>query len=141
LGSALALGILARLCCFGPVVGASGAIFAVITIAAMLMPAAQLVLAYGAVFPFSVLIGLFRRPKYGIFWFFCGGEFSVRAFWCLIFIPILEILAMVCALWVGGSVWNLGHLLGMACGVIAVLLLPTRITMRNRARGYGWAGE
>ncbi len=141
LGSLLVLGILARICSFGFVVGASGAIFAVITIAAMLLPSARLVIGYVAVFPLSLLIGLFRKPKYGIFWFFCGGEFSARAFWCLIFIPVLEILAIVCALWAGGSTWNLGHLLGMACGVAVVLLLPRRISMRKRAAGYSLAGD
>lgn len=136
LGTVLALGVLARICCYGNVVGASGAIFAVIAIAAMLLPAGVLTIAYGAFFPLSVLIGLIRKPRYGIYWFLCGGEFSVKAFWCLVFIPILEILTMVFALWYGGSVWNLGHLLGMLCGVAAVLLLPPRITMGNRAVSY-----
>ncbi len=135
LGTVLALGILARICCYGNVVGASGAIFAVIAIAALLMPAGLLTIGYGAIFPVSLLIGLLRKPKYGIYWFLCGGEFSVRAFWCLVFIPILEIPTVFFALWYGGSVWNLGHLLGMVCGVIAVLLLPTRITMKNRRPG------
>ncbi len=141
LGTLLALGILARVFSSGPVLGASGAIFAVITIAAMLLPAARLVIGYVAVFPLSLLIGLFRKPKYGIYWFVCGGEFSARTFWCLIFIPILEILDVVCALLMGGSAWNLGHLLGMACGLAFVLLLPQRISMRTRAAGYSLAED
>jgi len=41
----------------------------------------------------------------------------------------------------GGSAWNLGHLLGMACGLAFVLLLPQRISMRTRAAKYGLAGD
>jgi len=137
LGTIIVLGLVARICYFGPVVGASGGIFAIVIIAAMLMPSALLAIAYAAVFPFSLLIGLIRRPKYGIYWFICGGQFRVKAFWCLVFIPILEVISMFWALWSGhGSAWNLGHLLGMVCGVVVVLLLPTRITMKKRTSGY-----
>jgi membrane associated rhomboid family serine protease len=137
LGTIIFLGLVARICYFGPVVGASGGIFAIVIIAAMLMPSALLTIAYAAIFPFSVLIGLIRRPKHGIYWFVCGGQFRVRAFWCLVFIPILEFFSMFWALWTEyGSVWNLGHLLGMVCGVAVVLLLPTRITMKKRSSGY-----
>lgn len=137
LGSILVLGLVARICYFGPVVGASGGIFAVVTVAAMLMPSALLVMAYGALFPVSILIGLLRKPKHGIYWFVCGGQFRLRVFWCLVFVPILIIISMFWALWSGfGSAWNLGHLLGMVCGVAVVLLLPTRITVRKRTSGY-----
>ncbi len=137
LGTILILGLVARICYFGPVVGASGGIFAVITIAAMLMPSALLVVAYGALFPLTLLIGLIRKPKYGIYWFICGGQFRLRALWCLVFIPLLIIVSMSWALWTGfGSAWNLGHLLGMVCGVVVVLLLPTRISMKKRSSMY-----
>lgn len=137
LGTIIVLGLIAKICYFGPVVGASGGIFSVITIAAMLLPSAFLVLVYGAVFPVSILVGLLRKPKYGIYWFLCGGQFRIRAFWCLIFVPILILISMFWALWSGyGSVWNLGHLLGMVCGVAVVVLLPKRITMRKRTSLY-----
>jgi membrane associated rhomboid family serine protease len=131
LGTIVILGLVARLMSFGPVLGASGGIFAVMTIAAMLMPAAPLKMAYGAVFPMSVLIGLFRKPEHGIYWFICGGQFGVRALlWLLLLVPCLELLALFAGWWFGpGGVWNLGHLMGMFCGVVAVLMLPSRITM------------
>lgn len=134
LGVIVFIGCVAWFCFLGPVLGASGGVFAVIIIAAMLLPAARLKMAYGAIFPLSVLIGLIRRPEHGIFWFICGGQFQVRAFWSLLFIPVLEICSLLCGLISGqGGVWHLGHLLGAFCGVAVVLCLPTRISMPNRS--------
>ena len=133
LGTIVALGLLARLCYLGPVLGASGGIFAIIAIAAMLLPAARLKVAYGAVFPLSVLIGLIRKPTHGIYWFLCGGQIRARVLWWFVIVFLLEILSLFWSWWTGlGSVWNLGHLLGMVCGVGIVLMLPTRITMPYR---------
>jgi membrane associated rhomboid family serine protease len=137
-GTVITLGLLARLFFFGQVLGASGAIFAVMTLAAMLMPSARLKMAYAAVFPISVIIGLFRKPEHGIYWFLCGGQFFVRALlWLFILVPFLEMIALIYGVWFGqGGVWHLGHLLGMACGIVAALLLPTRITMPQRVGGF-----
>jgi membrane associated rhomboid family serine protease len=134
-GTIVILGLLARFVFDGRVLGASGGVFAVITIALLLMPAARLTVAYGAVFPLSLLVGLFRRPRYGIEWFLCGGTMGVKCIWCLALIPLLE-LASMCWAWFSGigGVWSLGHLLGMVCGVVIVLLLPKRISMPSGGR-------
>lgn len=134
-GTIVILGLLARFVFDGRVLGASGGVFAVITIALLLMPAARLTVAYGVVFPLSLLVGLFRRPRYGIEWFLCGGTMGVKCIWCLALIPLLE-LATMCWAWFSGigGVWSLGHLLGMVCGVFIVLLLPKRISMPSGGR-------
>jgi membrane associated rhomboid family serine protease len=133
LGSVLVLGIIARVFYFGHVIGASGGIFAIITIALFLFPAARLVLAYWAIFPFSLIPALLRRPKYGIFWFVYGGMCRVKMIWCLALIVVLELCSLIGSLWSPySSVWNVGHLLGVLCGVAIVLVLPDRITMRRR---------
>jgi membrane associated rhomboid family serine protease len=134
-GTIVILGLLARFVFDGRVLGASGGVFAVITIALLLMPAARLTVAYGAVFPLSLLVGLFRRPRYGIEWFLCGGTMGVKCIWCLALIPLIE-LATMCWAWFSGigGVWSLGHLLGMVCGVVIVLLLPKRISMPSGGR-------
>ncbi len=135
LGTIVALGLLARFVFDGRVLGASGGVFAVITIALLLLPAARLTVAYGAVFPLSLLVGLFRRPRYGIEWFLCGGALHVKCIWCLALIPLIELAAMAWG-WASGigGVWSLGHLLGMVCGVVTVLLLPKRISMPSAGR-------
>ena len=59
----------------------------------------------------------------------------MNAFWAILLVPVLELVAMFSAFVTGvGSVWNLGHLLGMLFGVAAVLLLPERVSMPARAR-------
>ena len=106
-----------------------------ITIALMLLPAARLTVAYGAIFPLSLILGLFRRPRYGIEWFLCGGTVQLKCIWCLALIPLIELAAMCWTWLIGyGGVWGLGHLLGMVCGVAIVLLLPKRISMRRAGR-------
>jgi membrane associated rhomboid family serine protease len=133
LGTIVALGVLARVCYFGNVIGASGGIFAVMTISMFLMPAARLVLAYWAIFPFSLIPALLRRPRYGIFWFIYGGTCRVKMLWCLALIVLLELLSLFVSFFTPySSVWNFGHLLGVFCGVAIVLMLPTQITMKYR---------
>jgi len=63
LGAILALGLFAYLFLSVPVVGASGAIYAVIGVAALLMPAARMTVVYAALFPLTLLIGLIKRPS------------------------------------------------------------------------------
>ncbi len=127
------LGVLARVAFVGNVIGASGGVFAVVTIAMMLFPAGELAVGYFVAFPLSLLLGLVKRPRYGINWFLNGGVVRVRMIWCLLVIPCLEVWSLIWASISGqGSVWNLGHLLGMACGLVAVVLLPKRISMPSR---------
>jgi membrane associated rhomboid family serine protease len=114
----------------GGACGASGALFAVIIVCLMLMPAAVLDFAYLALFPLTLLIGIFSRPRYGIYWFVRGGQFDVRALWALALIPLWELALFFCCGW---SWTHLAHLMGMLCGVAAVLMLPRKITMRGRA--------
>jgi hypothetical protein len=119
-------------------VGASGAIFAVITIALTLMPAAMIEFAYLAVFPLTLLLVMFRRPKYELNWFLSWGTSVVPAWWCLVLIPLMEICSVFWRAWSFGwiSSWTpTAHLLGVACGVAVVLMLPARITRRPSMTG------
>lgn len=135
LGTILAIGLIASLCLSGAAMGASGAVFALMTVAMVLFPAARLEVAYLAFFPLTVLLGLIAPPKrYWLFWFLRWGTFGLRMYWCLILIPLM-LLAELCLGGVFLGVWNWGttaHLLGVICGVAIVLLLPTRITMPGR---------
>ena len=78
LGTVVALGLFAKLFLSSQLAGASGAIFAVIAMALLLMPAAILEVGYLAVFPITLLVGLVRRPKHWLYWFIRWGKFSFR---------------------------------------------------------------
>jgi membrane associated rhomboid family serine protease len=130
MGSVVFLGVFARLFCGGPLIGASGAIFAVIAIGCLLMPSAIVEVFYFALFPITLIIGLLIRPKHWVFWFIRWDTFELRAWWGLLLVPLLEIWGLFSYGW---NWSNLGHLLGLVCGVAAVLLLPTRITMPRRS--------
>ena len=137
LGCILAVGLFGRI--FAPVglVGSSGAIFAVIAIALLLSPAAVVKTAYLALFPLTLLIALVQRPKYGLNWFIGWGIVSVPALACLVLIPIMELASLLFAGFGLGWSWApVAHLLGMLCGVAAVLMLPKRISMRRE-----WSAE
>ena len=138
LGCVMAVGLFARIILPVGLVGASGAIFAVITIALILMPAASIESAYLALFPLTLLLGLFSRPKYELNWFLSWGIVAVPAWWCLVLIPLMELLSVVWRGWTLGwfSSWTPGaHLLGILCGVAAVLMLPPHITRRSSVAG------
>jgi membrane associated rhomboid family serine protease len=130
LGAIVAIGFVAWILLPGQVIGASGGVFAVIGIAILLLPAAQLRVGYIAVFPVTLLVALFQRPEQpwqlGIRW----GDFPIPMVWCLMFIPLLEVWGLV---WSGGSWTHMGHLLGLLVGIAVVLLLPERISMRRPA--------
>lgn len=135
LGTIVAIGLLCWMSCPIAAVGASGAIFAIITIAMFLLPAARLEIAFVALFPLTLLIGLLAPPgKTWIYWFVRGGVFELRMYWGLMLIPLM----LLGELLFGGSLlgaWSWGtaaHLLGMVCGVAIVLLLPIRISMPGR---------
>ena len=134
LGTVMALGVVAWLFADGRLIGSSGGIFAVMLLFMMLMPRAVVRVGYVAVLPFTLLVGLFSRPKHWVFWFLRWDLFEARALIGLVLIPLLE----VWSLWSRGWNWtNLGHLVGLLCGVVIVLLLPTTITMRRPLRASG----
>jgi membrane associated rhomboid family serine protease len=130
LGTTVALGILVRLFLHVNLVGSSGAIFAVVIVALILIPSGLLQVAYLLLFPLSVIPGLLRPPKYWLHWFIRWGVVSVPAVWCLVLVPLLELWSLF---WNGWGWGTVAHLLGMVCGVAVVLMLPTRITMPGRA--------
>ncbi len=133
LGTAIVMGIALRLLLGINIVGASGAVFAVIAVCLIVMPASLVDILCIAVFPLTLLLGLFARPKHWMYWLIRWGQFKVKALWLLFLVPVLEIWAVL--LW-GWNWTSLGHLLGLACGVAAVLMLPKRISMRYNVRAY-----
>ncbi|MEN6406009.1 MAG: rhomboid family intramembrane serine protease [Thermoguttaceae bacterium] len=139
LGSVLAVGLVARVLVPSGLVGASGAIFAIITMALILMPTATVEFGYLAAFPVTLLLALFRRPQYELNWFISWGTGAVPALWCLALIPLMELCSVAGrALTYGwGSCWTpLAHLLGIACGVAALLMLPEKVTGRRSSYGF-----
>ncbi len=130
LGTIVALGVFARLFASGPLLGSSGAIFAVLLIFLMLMPRAVVTVAYVALFPITLLVGLLWRPRHWLFWFIRWDSFEAYAWVGLLLVPLLEIWG----LWSWGWNWtNLAHLFGLVCGLVIVLLLPAKITRAARA--------
>ena len=128
-GTIVALGLFARIFCSGYLLGASGAIYAVIAACVLLMPANIVELCYFALFPVTLLIGLFNRPQHWVFWLIRWDWFEFRAFWGILLIPMLEIWGLF---WWGWNWTNLGHLFGAVCGVAIVLMLPEELTMKRR---------
>jgi membrane associated rhomboid family serine protease len=126
----LVLGLVGRIFLGTAMVGASGALFAVIAVALMLMPNAVLEIACAALPLLSFVIGLFSLPKRWHGWLIRWKIFGVPALWCLVVIPLTEFVFFLLSGW---SLTHLVHQGGRVCGVIAVLLLPARITMRYRA--------
>ena len=129
LGTVIALGILLRLIFRVNIVGASGAVFAVVAICLVLMPAALIDIVCIAIFPLSLLVSLFSKPKHWIYWFVRWGQFKVKALWGLLIVPVLQIAGIF---WGGWNWTNLGHLLGLVCGIGAVLILPKHISMKSQ---------
>lgn len=130
-GAAMALGLFARLFIYGNLIGASGAIFAVIAIALLLFPSAKVDVWYFTMFPTSLLVGLFLRPPHFAGWFIHWGLFQIKAYWGLLLVPLMEFAGLY---WYGLNWTNLGHLTGLMLGVAIVLLLPSEITLGRRAR-------
>ncbi|MHC4259079.1 MAG: rhomboid family intramembrane serine protease [Planctomycetota bacterium] len=128
LGTVIAIGIFLRLLLKVNIVGASGVVFAVVAICLILMPAALIDIVCVALFPLSLLVGLFAKPRHWAYWFIQWGRFKVKALWGLFIVPALEIWGLF---WWGWNWTNLGHLLGLVCGVGAALILPKRISMNR----------
>ena len=136
LSAIVTIGLFCRLTCPGVAMGASGAIFAVMTIAMILLPAARLQVAYLLLFPVTLLVGIVAPlRRYWLHWFIRWGIFELRMYWCLVLIPLMLLVELI----LGGlflGIWSWGtaaHLLGMVFGIVVVLALPTRITMPGRA--------
>lgn len=126
-GTIVTLGLFARLFAGQYLVGSSGAIFAIIAVLTMLLPAARSRISYVALFPITLIIGLFVRPSHWLYWLIRFDSVRLRAIWLLLLVPVMEI---------AGLFWwwnwtNLGHLFGFACGVIFVALLPANVSMRR----------
>ena len=132
-GTVVTLGLFARLFAGQYLIGSSGAVFAVIAVMALLLPGVWASLGYVAVFPLTVLIGLFARPDHWLYWLIRWGTFRLRAWWLLFLVPVLQIFGLF---WWWGNWTNLGHLLGFFCGVAFVTLLPAKVSMPGRA-AYG----
>ncbi len=133
LGAAVLLGLFARLTMSVCLLGASGAIFAVIAIALILMPRASFEVAFVALFPLSFVVGLLSKPSRWWQWLLRSAVYGIPALWALALIPLMQLFLFWWDHWNPSS---LAHLIGMLCGVGAVLLLPTRITMpRNSLIG------
>ncbi len=135
LGTLIVLGLIGwTVKSLGDLRGASGAIFSVVAIFLMLMPAALVKFAYVALFPVTVLIGLIKKLDAWIDWFIKWGTFVARAWWLIVIVPLIEVWGLL--MWrISLGEWqlnNLAHLLGLLCGIGIVLLLPTRITMGHR---------
>jgi membrane associated rhomboid family serine protease len=128
LGAAVVLGLFARLIISTWLLGASGAIFAVIAVALVLMPRASVEIACVAVFPLTLVIGLLSKPAQSWQWLLRSAVYGIPAVWALALIPLMQLFLFWWDQW---SVSSLAHLLGMLCGVGAVLALPTRVTMRR----------
>ena len=131
LGTILFMGLGARFFVDGYLVGSSGAIFAVIAVLAMLLPAAKVDVSYVVVFPLTLLIGLLKIPKHWIFWFIRWGEMPLKAWWFLVLVPVLQLFGLF---WWSWNWTNFAHLLGFICGVAFVLMLPKKVSMPNASR-------
>lgn len=128
LGATVAVGI-AAFALGGAGAGSSGAVFAVVTIALILMPAGRVSVGYLAIFPFTLLAALLSRPMHWLEWVIRCGIFRLPCYWALLLIPLEQLWELF---WSGWNWTNLAHLLGMLGGVAIVLMLPERITMPGR---------
>jgi membrane associated rhomboid family serine protease len=132
-GTVITLGVFAWFFSGRPLVGSSGAIFAVVAVLAMLIPSAWTYVGYVVVFPLSVLWGWFSRPAHWLYWIIRWDTLRLRTWWLLILVPVLQLMGL---LWWWN--WtNFGHLFGFVCGIAFVLLLPDRIAKPGYAE-YGF---
>lgn len=130
LGAIVALGILAKCCIVVPMLGSSGGIYAVIAIAVLLEPRAMINMFAIAFFPLTAVIGVFAQPRQTYEWLARWQSIRLPLVAGLVIVPLL----LLSEVFRFGWNWaTTAHLLGFAIGLIAVLLLPTRITLRRHA--------
>lgn len=135
LGTVVVVGLTGWCLLNGLLVGASGGVFAILAIAALLCPGDRMSIGYVALLPITILIGLFRPPRAWLDWVVSWGRFEVYVFWCLLLVPMLEVWGLASG-WAVLGYWNwtnLAHLVGFVCGVCCVLAMPERITMHRPA--------
>lgn len=134
-GILLAVGVIARIFSSGYLVGSSGAIFGVVAIAVLLLPSTRIVVYYIALLPMTLLIGLISMPAHWLGWVIRWDHFRLPMLWAFVIVPLMELWGL--GNWFLLGFWNwthLAHLLGFVFGIVAVLLLPERISMvRNPA--------
>jgi membrane associated rhomboid family serine protease len=128
LGTIVALGLLAKWSIATPMLGSSGAIYAVIAIAVLLEPRAMLNLLALACFPLTAIIGVFATPRQTYEWIVRWQAIRVPLLAGLVVVPLLLFSELLRFGWNWATA---AHLLGVVCGLVAVLLLPTRITLRR----------
>ncbi|QDT41999.1 Rhomboid family protein [Gimesia alba] len=130
LGTIVVIGVLAR--CFGNSVlfGSSGAVFAVLATATLLLPAKRVEVHFLVLFPLTILLGLLRLPQYGLQWFIRWDRASIHVLLFSMLFLMLELMGFLIWLLRGQiHLTSFGHLIGFVCGITAVLLLPERITI------------
>jgi membrane associated rhomboid family serine protease len=132
-GTLTTLGLFARLFAGQYLVGSSGAIFAVIAVATMLLPAAWAKIACIALFPITLLIGLLMRPKHWLYWLVRWDTVRLRAVWLIVLVPVMEMAGLF---WSGWNWTNLAHLFGFVCGVVFTGLLPSKVSMGRYSAAY-----
>jgi membrane associated rhomboid family serine protease len=132
-GTIATLGIFARLTARQYLVGSSGGIFAVIAVMTLLLPSARARISYVALFPVTILIGIFLRPSHWLYWLLRWDTVRVRALWLLLVVPMLQLFGLFWRPW---NWTNAAHLLGFICGVAFVTLLPEKISMRRYSVAY-----
>jgi membrane associated rhomboid family serine protease len=126
MAAAIGVGVLARMFCNSQLIGASGAVFAVIAFCCMLLPAARARIGYLATFPITILMGLLKRPRHWLYWLVRVGGVEMKVAWGLALVPLMELWG----LWRVGWNWsNIAHLAGLALGFAIVLILPAAVSM------------
>ncbi|HUG91042.1 MAG TPA: rhomboid family intramembrane serine protease [Planctomycetaceae bacterium] len=122
LGIVFAVGLAARFLSEGRVLGSAGGVFGVAAMAVYLAPRARVLFFLLAIFPLTLLVGLFRRPPKPIGWFVRWGWLQIALVWGLLLVPLLEVIGYLASLrW---DPAHLIHLMGFAAGTVAVLLVP-----------------
>lgn len=136
LGIAVAVGICGWILSDGLLVGSSGAIYGVIAIGALLLPAARVTIYYVALLPVTLILGLLMRPKHWLGWLIRWDHFDCRMLWAAAIVPLMEIWGLWSWYRVGHLNWtHLAHLLGFVFGVVLVAALPKRVSMNPAFAG------
>jgi membrane associated rhomboid family serine protease len=136
LGVAVAVGLCAWILSHGLLVGSSGAIYGVIGIGMLLLPAARVTVYYIALLPATLVIGVFRRPQHWLGWLVRWDHFECRMLWAAAVVPLIEIWGLWSWFRVGQLNWtHLAHLLGFVFGALIVLALPKRVSMNPAFAG------
>ena len=121
-GSLLFVGLVAKFVTTGSLLGSSGGVLAVTAAAALLLRTERVLFLLVAVFPLTLLLGLFRRPVRASQWFIRWGWFRLRVWWGVVFVPLLIAIGLLVS--TDWQASQLVHLVGLAAGLVAVPLIP-----------------